>query len=85
MIANGNYLSSFNNFEPVPTLTYRIFSYLLSATSNEAENFWKVLYYPTADCLSKDNLTFAQKKKLIWKGEANENDFKLFLKPLIGK
>ena len=84
MINNGNTITSFNDFKPIPTLTYKILSYLLSDNSDDCNNFWKALYYPTIDALSQPDLSLSDKKSIIWKGEANENDFKIFLKPLIG-
>jgi hypothetical protein len=36
------------------------------------------------NCLDKPNLTVKEKKKLIWKGQDIENDYNIFLKPLIG-
>lgn len=72
-----------NDFIGVEEIPPRIFSYLLSNKSKECEDFWKVLYYPTLDALEKENLTLKQKRALIWKGQPNESDFKIFNKPVI--
>jgi hypothetical protein len=72
-----------NTFAGVEEIPARVFSYLLTNNSEECENFWKVLYYPTADALQKDKLTLKQKRDLIWRGQPNESDYKLFNKPVI--
>lgn len=72
-----------NTFAGVEEIPARVFSYLLTNNSEECENFWKVLYYPTTDALQKDKLTLKQKRDLIWRGQPNESDYKLFNKPVI--
>lgn len=69
-----------NDFINMPYVPYNIFIYLLENN----ENIWKILKYNTVDCLSKPNLTKREKSKLLWRGEAQETDYKVFLKPLVG-
>ncbi|MBQ0114131.1 MAG: hypothetical protein KBT03_13460 [Bacteroidales bacterium] len=84
MLQNSNNSSSFNNFEYLDEVPYRVFEYLLTNTSEQAENFWKCIKYADKDCLSKPNLTIKEKKDLIWTGQQNQEDYSLFNKPLVG-
>lgn len=84
MLSNNNNDLSYNNFLDMPQIPYKIIEVMIKDKSQEVENFWKLLKYPTIDCLSKDNLSIEEKKKLIWQGEAEEQDFNIFIKPLIG-
>ena len=52
--------------------------------SQMAEDFWKCLIYDTKDALDKDNLTFEQKRNYIWTGETDEQNYRVFLKPIVG-
>lgn len=84
-LPNGNSNVSFNNFTEVPYIPYKIIKTMRESTSVEAENFWKCLKYTTTDALDKPNLTEQEKKALIWKGnDSIEDDYQVFLKPLIG-
>ena len=84
-LPNGNGDITFNNFTEVPYIPYKIIKVMRESTSVEAENFWKCLKYTTTDALDKPNLTAQEKKELIWKGnDSLENDYQVFLKPLIG-
>jgi len=83
MIVNGNG-SAINNFENVPMIPNQIINTLLDEKSEEAENFWKLLYYGTDDALSKRKLKLKEKVALIWAGDSLENNYRIFYKPLIG-
>ena len=84
MLANGNNIMSFNNFAEMPEFPYKIIEVLLTDTSQEVENFWKLLKYTDQEALDKNNLTMKEKKALIWSGQSTEQDYNIFLKPLIG-
>ena len=84
MLSNGNNSLAFNNFYEMPYIPYKILEALLTEKSQIAEDFWKLLKYVDVDALKKDNLTFKEKKALIWRGESIEQDFNVFLKPLVG-
>lgn len=84
MLANNNNEMSYNNFSDMPKIPYKIIEAMLTDNSEEVEKFWKLLKYPTKDCLSKDNLTFEEKKSLVWDGDTSEQNFNIFVKPLIG-
>jgi len=73
----GNY----NDYESIKQLPYNIFTHLL----NENEDIWKLLYYTTPDALSplKPNLTKEQKTAMVWKGESDSANFRIFFQPFI--
>ena len=84
MLANGNSSMAFNSFVEMPQLPYKVLSTLLVEESESAENFWKLLKYADVDALSQPNLTYDEKVALIWRGDSIEQNFNVFLKPLVG-
>lgn len=84
MLANGNNYMAFNDFAEMPQIPYKIVTTLLTETSKEAENFWKLLKYTEQDALEKDDLTYEEKFALIWRGDSIEQNYNVFLKPLVG-
>lgn len=84
MLANGNNYLAFNNFVEMPDFPYKIIETLLTDTSKESEDFWKLLKYTEIDALEKENLTLEEKQALVWQGESVEQDYNVFLKPMIG-
>ncbi len=84
MLANDNNYMAFNNFIEMPDFPYKIIEVLLTDTSKESEDFWKLLKYTDIDALKKDNLSLEEKQALVWKGESIEQKFNVFLKPMIG-
>lgn len=81
---NGNNSVSYNDFSKQPLILYKILEFLMTETSQPAEDFWKCLVYDTKDALDKENLTFEQKKAYIWTGDTEEQKFRVFMKPIIG-
>ena len=69
-----------NDFTNTPYVPYNIYDYLM----NHNENIFKILKYPTVDCLSRPNLTMKEKVALLWKGSADETNYNVFFKPLVG-
>ena len=84
MLSNGNFSMAFNNYAEMPQLPYKILTALLTEESKAAEDFWKLLKYADVDALKKDNLTYDEKMALIWTGDSIEQNYNVFLKPLIG-
>ena len=84
MLANGNSSMAFNNFKEMPQLPYKIIATLLTEESKSAEDFWKLLKYADVEALSKPNLTYDEKVALIWRGDSIEQNYNVFLKPLVG-
>lgn len=56
--------------------------YLAKSTDPLAEIFWKMLAYNDYKALSHDNLTFAQKMKLVW-AQGKQETYSVFLTNLI--
>ena len=83
-VVNGNAESVVNNFGTLPSVPYRIIETLASETTEEAEMFWKLLCYAQPDCMEKGNLTEDEKTDTVWAGESLENEYHVFMKPLIG-
>lgn len=69
---------AFNQFSSLPSIPYAIIEKLM-----ENENIWKILKYPTYDCLSKKDLTLSEKSDMIWKNQENQVDYNVFLTPLV--
>ena len=84
MLANEDNYMGFNNFSEMPDFPYKIIEVLLTDTSQDAEDFWKLLKYTEVNALKQKNLTLKEKKAMIWQGESIEQNFNVFLKPLIG-
>lgn len=70
----------FNSLSALPYIPYNILVYL--ARQEGAENLWKMLKYNSYDALSKPNLSFEEKLKLIWRNGPQEK-YGVFLTPLI--
>ena len=84
MLANGNSSMAFNNYKEMPQLPYKVIATLLTEESQSAEDFWKLLKYADVEALSKPNLTYEEKVALIWRGDSIEQNYNVFLKPLVG-
>ena len=84
MLANGNSSMAFNDYKEMPQIPYKIIATLLTEESQVAEDFWKLLKYADVNALDKDNLTYDEKVALIWTGDSIEQNYNVFLKPLIG-
>lgn len=83
MLNNGENLISYNDFTNVPYLPYKILEELLTDNSKEVNDLWKLLKYVTIDSLDNDDLTDEEKYDMIWKGQSMEQDYNIFLKPLV--
>ena len=83
MLQNENNYISVNNFMSIPKIPYQIFVHLLANQSNECEMLWKLLKYTDINCLEKDNLSFKEKYDLIWQGQTDEQNYRVFAKPLL--
>ena len=72
-------MAYYNTYKSMPYIPYRIIEYL----ANNNENIWKILKYNTYDCLSREDLTFDEKMKLIWSHEGNQEDYGIFFTALV--
>jgi len=67
--------NGYNKFGQIPMMSYNILSYLIQNN----EDIWKILKYPSSDCLSQPNLTQSEKGALIYSGEADSTPYRAFL------
>lgn len=65
----------YNSFENLPEVSYNIIKYLID---NEDE-MWKMLKYNSPDAWDKPNLTKAEKGALVYAGQENETDYRVFM------
>lgn len=70
-----------NTFNSMPQIPYQILTYLI----DNNENLFKLLKYNSTDALQKDDLTKKEKIALLYTEVGQENDYHIFLKPLIGE
>lgn len=66
---------AYNDFHDFHELPYKAISYLIM----NDEIIWKMLKYLTPDALSKPNLTREEKASLIYMGQENMTDFRVFM------
>lgn len=72
---------TFNKFKNTPTIPYKILKTL--ARNEDAEDIFKIIKYPTYDCLSKPNLTLDEKMDLISKNNESLDDFNIFFTDIV--
>ena len=65
----------YNKFTNLPLLSYNCISYLME----NDELIWKLLKYNDAKAYSKADLTHAEKADLIYAGQENITDFRVFM------
>lgn len=71
----------FNSYDQLPYIPYKLVEEL--AKSEESDNIFKLLYYKEYDALSQPSLTFEQKMDMIWCNQDEEENYNIFLKPLV--
>ena len=73
--------SSYSDLEEYPNLAYNSITHLMN--DENAEIIWKLLYYNDREAWKEDashpNLTVAQKRSLVYAGQENQEDFRVFL------
>ena len=70
---------AFNRFVNLDSIEERIINYLINSNSYNAERIWKLLKYGTLDALTKKNLTKKEKAELIYRGEAEQSNKRVFM------
>lgn len=73
-------MSAFNKYNDMPQIPYKILLHLMESNNN----LFKLLKYNTKDALQQPILTFEEKRELLYIDEESEDEFRIFLKPLIG-
>jgi len=69
--------TTYANYEQLSNYSYDCIKYLM----NENELIWKLLKYPTPDAWNETDLTFEEKSALIYGGQEDTTDFRVFLDP----
>ena len=67
--------AEYNKYKQYPLTSYNIIKYLIV---NE-EDLWKILKYNDPDAWNKTNLTLEEKSALVYAGQPNETEFRIFL------
>lgn len=66
--------ANYNNFYGSSYIPYNIIQHLFLD-----EDIWKLLYYTTSDALEQPNLTAKQKAALVWTGQDDQENYRVFL------
>lgn len=69
--------NAYATYPQLPEMSYKIIENLI--TNPDAEIIWKLLKYPDKDAWKKENLTKAEKAAMIYGGEANQDEYNVFL------
>lgn len=69
----------YNKYSSTRGFGYSIIKYLMK--NNEV--IWKLLKYNTPDALDKPNLTLEEKRQLIWTGNGDSEDYRVFRSPFL--
>lgn len=65
----------YNTLDLMPLLSYNIISYLI----DNNEMIWKILKYESSDAWNQTNLTASEKRALVFFGENNVEDYRVFM------
>ena len=66
---------NYNKFTEFPNLSYNCITYLM----DNNELIWKLLKYNDSNAWSKTNLTKSEKQALIYSGQPDETNYRVFL------
>ena len=61
--------TNYNRLTNLDSLEWKIISHLLYSQTKNAQNIWKILKYPTMDCLLQDNVSLEDRYALIDTGK----------------
>lgn len=75
--------SEFNRFENLDGLEWKLINHLVYSESKYSQLLWKILAYPTMDCLFKPNLTTAERLALIDVDDGGETTKRVFMSPFL--
>ena len=82
-LQNGNNDIAFNSFEGLEDAPYKILQWLITNQSDEANWLWKCLKYNGRDCLSQPNVEIDERLNLVWNGQSEQSDYRVFTTPLV--
>ena len=75
--------SAFNRFTNLDNIEWKVIDFLVKSKSKYANYLWKVLKYNTEDCLSKEDLTEAQKRAMIYTNNGDAAGYRVFMGPFV--
>lgn len=75
--------SAFNRLTNLDNVEWHIIDYLLKSDTKYAQYLWKLLAYDTQDCLSKPNVPYAERIKLVYTGNGESTSYRVFMTPYI--
>jgi hypothetical protein len=64
----------YNKYKTFPLTSYNIIRYLM----NNEDDLWKILKYSDPDAWNKPNLTLEEKAALIYAGQPDEENYRVF-------
>ena len=82
MAEYSNY-NEYNRFPNLDSIEPKIISHLLNSQSKPAQILWKLLKYNTMDALSHENLTYEERKALIFEENGESTGKRVFYAPFI--
>lgn len=74
---------AFNRYINLDGVEWRVINALINSNSKYAQNLWKLLKYPTEDCLFQPDLTLEEKMQLIYVDNGLSNDKRVFMAPFV--
>lgn len=75
--------TNYNRLTNLDSLEWKIISHLLYSQTKNAQNIWKILKYPTMDCLLQDNVSLEDRYALIDTEDGKETNKRMFLSPYV--
>lgn len=74
---------AFNRYGNLDNIEWKIIDYLIKSESKYAKYLWKILKYNTPDALSQPDLTEDEKRALVYVGNGESTDCRVFLSPYV--
>lgn len=74
---------SYNRYTNLDGIEWRVIDLLVNSKTKHSENLWKMLAYPTEDCLLQEPLTAQQKYDLIYTDNGLSSDKRVFMMPFV--
>ena len=75
---NCNSGLAYNNYSGIEMMPYKIIAYMVENN----EDIFKLLKYNSPDALDQPNLTCDEKTSMIYGGQPNSTDYKIFSQPI---
>lgn len=75
--------SEFNRFVNLDNVEWGILDFLAKSDSKYANYLWKILAYSTEDCLTRPDVSYADRIALIYKNNGEASGHRVFMSPFI--